>query len=885
MISGGSDVAVLYGAYRFAEKLGVRFYLHGDVIPDERIAYALPHLNETATPLFTIRGIQPFHDFPEGPDWWDQDDYLAYVEQLPKMRMNFLGLHCYPEGGVGPEPLVWIGSPSDCDERGGVKFSYPSAWANTTKGTWGYAPVATSEFAGGAALLFAQDGYGNYSQTGLMPRPATPTESNELFRRVGEMMRIVFSRAKQLGVKTCVGTETPLTIPTVVRERLKALGRDPGDPNTVQEIYEGIFMRISRACPVDYYWLWTPEDWTWGGNSKQRLDATTSDIRAALAALQCLGNPFVLATCGWVLGPQNDRTALDRILPKTSPMSCINRQVGHDPVEPAFADIAGRPKWAIPWMENDPMLTQPQPWVARMRYDAADARRLGCTGLLGIHWRTKAMMLNVSALSAAAWDQSWVPANFFAKSWKPQMTKDGAVGGNAAVFTEPVTGTEEVGVYQTVRYDMDGYRLSVPNGTYRVRLQFNEPFHDAIGKRVFGVRLQGKTVIDTLDVFKEVGRNKALDYVFHDIEVSADPLRIEFVRQVEFPCIAGIVIEGRTNTGTAFSRKINCGGGKVEGYEADTVVGAIPSAGKDRGMPDADFYKDFARANFGAGVAVAAAAIMASVDGLNMPKVTDWITGPGGILPNGVPWETVQKQFAFVESFAKLRSRVRGAGNLERFDYWLNTYRAVKAIARVGCLRAELDRAAAALKNETDTSKRKQLASDALVSRVAIARAWEELMTYQAAACDTPGELGTIANFEMQSRRTMHTLDAYDNEITAALERPLPLDAAPSNHYAGATRIVVPTVRTQARKGESLALRVAILDNLPASEAYLCLRPLGKGQFQRIELRHLGRAVYQATLPAAQEDFEYYIVARTADGKKLLWPATAPKTNQTVIVD
>jgi len=37
-ISGGSDLAVLYGAYRFAEHLGVRFYLHGDVIPDRRIA-------------------------------------------------------------------------------------------------------------------------------------------------------------------------------------------------------------------------------------------------------------------------------------------------------------------------------------------------------------------------------------------------------------------------------------------------------------------------------------------------------------------------------------------------------------------------------------------------------------------------------------------------------------------------------------------------------------------------------------------------------------------------------------------------------------------------------------------------------------------------------
>ena len=88
-ISGGSDVAVLYGAYAFAEKLGVRFYLDGDVIPDTKVPFAIPALDETRQPLFELRGIQPFHDFPEGPDWWNQDDYLVYLTQLAKLRMNF----------------------------------------------------------------------------------------------------------------------------------------------------------------------------------------------------------------------------------------------------------------------------------------------------------------------------------------------------------------------------------------------------------------------------------------------------------------------------------------------------------------------------------------------------------------------------------------------------------------------------------------------------------------------------------------------------------------------------------------------------------------------------------------------------------------------------
>jgi hypothetical protein len=64
-ISGGSDVAVLYGVYAFAEKLGVRFYIHGDVISDGKIAFKLPELDERQKPLFELRGLQLFHDFPE----------------------------------------------------------------------------------------------------------------------------------------------------------------------------------------------------------------------------------------------------------------------------------------------------------------------------------------------------------------------------------------------------------------------------------------------------------------------------------------------------------------------------------------------------------------------------------------------------------------------------------------------------------------------------------------------------------------------------------------------------------------------------------------------------------------------------------------------------
>jgi hypothetical protein len=870
LIIGGDPIGTLYGAYRFAEHLGVRFYLHGDTVPDEQIPPELPKLDEVGKPLFALRGIQPFHDFPEGPDWWNTDDYLAYVSQLAKMRMNFIGMHCYPQGGGGPEALVWIGAPNDIGAKGQVTFSYPAYWKNTAfQDAFNYAPMKTSEFSGGAALLFPSDDYGPDVMADLMPLPRTTAQCNELFNRVGKQMNRVFAAAKQVGVKTCVGTETPLTIPTKLRQHL-AGAKD------ARTIYTGIFKRIAEACPVDYYWLWTPEGWTWSGNNPTQLEATTRDIQAALDALKDLGNPFTLATCGWVLGPAQDRAALDEFLPKSSPMSCINRIVGHDGVEPAFSNVIGRPKWAIPWMENDPEMVQPQPWAARMRYDAVDARRFGCTGLLGIHWRVKAMAFNVAALAAAAWDQSWVPPGFDTTPVKPSKGGEGAVGGSVARFTAPVAGTTEQAVYQTVRYGLTGYNLSIPDGIYTVKLQFNEPHYAAAGKRVFGAKIQSKQVLEHLDIFAKVGQNRAIDLSYPNFAVNNGTLRIDFTQEVEHPCIAGIVITGKTKAtnqlaSERFTRKINCGGDKVADYEADRMSGGTaPAAPRDRAMPIEDFYIDFARANFGAAVAEPAGKVLAKIDGIHLPEITGWQNGPGNLVVNGRPWSEVQKRFAFVDELAALRQQIQGAGNLQRFDYWLNTYRAMSAMSEVACARGKLDKAMNAKNYD-----------EALAARVELGKLWTRLLALQTSIVSTPGEMGTIANLEQHTRRFSHFVDGHDAALATALGKALPPEVQPGKDYAGPATIIVPAVRSSVRQGESLTVKLIVLDKHPVSDIVIHVRALGRGDWQAVPAAHVARAVYTAQLPAAVDDFEYYV---TAGSQNLAWPATAPQLNQTVVV-
>ena len=154
----------------------------------------MPEINETGKPLFETRGIQPFHDFPEGPDWWNLDDYKSVIAQLPKLRMNFFGLHTYPEGHPNAEPTVWIGLEDDIGQDGAVTFSYPSSYQNTLRGNWGYSPKPTGEFLFGGSQLFGRDDYGNDVMAGMCPQPETPEDCNEVFqaRRCGARRSIRF---------------------------------------------------------------------------------------------------------------------------------------------------------------------------------------------------------------------------------------------------------------------------------------------------------------------------------------------------------------------------------------------------------------------------------------------------------------------------------------------------------------------------------------------------------------------------------------------------------------------------------------------------------------------------------------------------------------------
>ena len=186
-----------------------------------------------------------------------------------------------------------------------------------------------------------------------LPRPEKSADCNDLFNRTGAVLDEAFTYARHLGIKTCVGTEIPLEIPERLKNRLEYFDMSPTDPETITRIYKGIFQRANKAYPLDYYWLWTPEEWTWQGTSEEQEEETITDLNCALEAVGQLGDPFKMATCGWVLGPPDDRDLFDEFLPNDVTMSCISRFTGKAPLESSLKNLENRPAWAIPWLEDD----------------------------------------------------------------------------------------------------------------------------------------------------------------------------------------------------------------------------------------------------------------------------------------------------------------------------------------------------------------------------------------------------------------------------------------------------------------------------------------------------------------------------------------------------
>ena len=185
VIAGGDGQGALYAAYLFAhEVLGVHFSLAGDVLPAPARAAAAQNNNASSwgsidlldTPRFPLRGLQPFYNFAEGPDWWSEDHWRSVLAQAAKMRMNMVAIHTYsPSRSIGTtnysstgpvrgQPQLWVGTPGNVTADGNVtaEGAYGADWASTAVGSFSIQDGrGTSGYPWGGALAFANDCHAN----------------------------------------------------------------------------------------------------------------------------------------------------------------------------------------------------------------------------------------------------------------------------------------------------------------------------------------------------------------------------------------------------------------------------------------------------------------------------------------------------------------------------------------------------------------------------------------------------------------------------------------------------------------------------------------------------------------------------------------------------
>ena len=108
-----------------------------------------------------------------------------------------------------------------------------------------------------------------------------------------------------------------------------------------------------------------------------------------------------------------------------------------------------------------------------------------------------------------------------------------------------VAGTDAPEVYETERYSMEGYKFTLPNGKYTVRLHFAETY-DGItdaGQRIFSVSINEKTVLEAFDPYKEAGGfQKPIVKTIEGVGVTDEELAIGFTADIQNPEINGIEI-------------------------------------------------------------------------------------------------------------------------------------------------------------------------------------------------------------------------------------------------------------------------------------------------------------------------------------------------------
>jgi hypothetical protein len=96
VIGGGSPRATMWAVYELIERWGVRYLLHGDVLPDDPGEFHLPKEDIVIEPKLRVREWRVIGCLVCGPESWGMADYRSVLGQLAKLKFNRIFLCTWP---------------------------------------------------------------------------------------------------------------------------------------------------------------------------------------------------------------------------------------------------------------------------------------------------------------------------------------------------------------------------------------------------------------------------------------------------------------------------------------------------------------------------------------------------------------------------------------------------------------------------------------------------------------------------------------------------------------------------------------------------------------------------------------------------------------------
>jgi hypothetical protein len=403
-IVGADAAGVRAGVYAYLEQLGCSFHLHGDILPDPAPRLPAIDFDITRAPRFAHRGMQLWNYWYVGRDSWSYADFDAYLTQFPKLGLNIFDFPLYLY-----EPLF-------------TDYRYEGQ-------------LIDGHFLAGINTDLARIGGAAFGKRKRFVSPDIPDDAPQAERSAATiaLMRKVFARAKELGIKTSVDIEVasllhsnPDLLPMLPPEDLFDDGMmlSPSSPTGKKLLRTRLEALVAAYPDCDYYGIWQPEGVTMleSQGSPHPDDVAFRAAHAHLDALSPSDLDYAhslimaheimaeikpgaqIATGGW--GAERVIAASDALLP----MDIIRSTLGY--YEPQltlktnrlqnYAQTQG-PKWHITWGEVDQHMWVVQPKTQTTATILNKMEGQGIEGAMLLHWRQLFSDLDISLFAKNCW--------------------------------------------------------------------------------------------------------------------------------------------------------------------------------------------------------------------------------------------------------------------------------------------------------------------------------------------------------------------------------------------------------------------------------------------------------------------------------------------------